>query len=345
MGELNKIIRSKAPFRIGLAGGGTDLSPYSEDHGGAILNATINLFANTTIIPNNSGIIRIFNVTNGISEEFTSDLEINTNHELKLQAGTYNRIVKDFTKEALSFDLYTHMDVPSGSGLGTSSTLVVSVLGAFVEWLKLPLGEYDIAHLAWEIEREDLELKGGKQDQYSATFGGVNFMEFLSAGNVIVNPLRVKDEYLMELSHNLLLYFTETSRESSDIIDEQQKGFLGSNTSLLALHELKSQAFQMKESVLKNDLINVGEILHFGWTNKKNLAKGVSNVLIDELYDTALKNGAIGGKISGAGGGGFMVFYCPEVSKYKVINALEKIGGKPINYQFYSKGLETWSIN
>ena len=238
----------------------------------------------------------------------------------------------------------TYMDVPSGSGLGTSSTLVVSVLGAFVEWLKLPLGEYDIAQLAYEIERIDLKMSGGKQDQYAATFGGVNFMEFYADDKVIVNPLRIKQETILELQNNLVLFYTNTSRESSKIIETQaQNASQKREKPIQAMHEVKAQAFMMKEALLKNELQVIGSILDKSWENKKKMAQGITNDLIDTIYQTAISNGSTGGKISGAGGGGFMIFYCEKNTRYDVIKALESAGGKVSHYQFSKIGLTAWT--
>jgi D-glycero-alpha-D-manno-heptose-7-phosphate kinase len=265
--------------------------------------------------------------------------------KLDLLKGVYNRIVKQFNKKPLSFELFTYVDAPAGSGLGTSSTLVVAILGAFVEWLKLPLGEYDIAHLAYEIERVDLNMAGGRQDQYAATFGGVNFMEFYADDKVIVNPLRVKEVYLNELSFNLLLYYTETSRLSSSIIEVQTQNVVNKNkSSIQAMHNLKEQAILMKEAILRGDLSKIGNILDYGWQNKKKMAGGITNSLIDEIYTSALKAGASGGKISGAGGGGFMIFYCPNNTRYKVAETLSKFSGQIKRYEFTNQGLQTWSF-
>jgi len=210
--------------------------------------------------------------------------------------------------------------------------------------LKLPLGEYDIAHYAYQIERQDLQLAGGKQDQYAATFGGVNFMEFYAGDKVIVNPLRIKQEYLNELENNLVLYFTSTSRESATIIKEQQKNVLEKNEkSLEAMHQLKEQARQMKEALLRGKLHEIGEILDFGFKQKRNMAHNISNNNIDETYFEAKKAGATGGKISGAGGGGFMTFYCPGNTRYKVIETLNKFGGQVKPYRFTKQGLTTWT--
>jgi D-glycero-alpha-D-manno-heptose-7-phosphate kinase len=339
------IIRSKAPLRIGLAGGGTDVSPYSDLYGGAILNATISLYAMATIEPLNNGKIIFHAVDKGEEVIVDSMEEIPTDGELGLLKAIYNRVVKDFSHKPLSFRLTTYVDVPSGSGLGTSSTLVVAALAAFTEWLRLPLGEYDLASLAFNIERVDMKMTGGKQDQYAATFGGINFMEFYADNKVIVNPLRIKQHYLNELENNLLLYYTSTSRFSSDIIDEQTKNVVNKNVkSIEAMHNLKEQSIQMKEALLKGNIDQIGEILDYGFQNKKNMAAGITTSFLDEIYLSAKKAGATGGKISGAGGGGFMIFYCPANTRFPVMEALNKFGGDFKRYSFVQDGVTAWSI-
>ncbi len=339
------IYRSKAPLRIGLAGGGTDVSPYCDLYGGAILNATVSLYAYASIEPLDNGKIEFVAVDRNESDVLNSSETLSFNGNLDLLKGVYNRVVKQFIQKPLSFRLTTFVDAPAGSGLGTSSTLVVAVLGAFAEWLKLPLGEYEIAHLAYEIERIDLKMAGGRQDQYAATFGGVNFMEFYKDDKVIVNPLRIKDAYLSELEHNLLLFYTETSRYSSEIIEQQARNVTEKKQeSIDAMHHLKEQAVMMKETVLRGNIHQIGEILEFGWQHKKKMAGGISNQLIDDIYNAAKNAGATGGKISGAGGGGFMIFYCPDNTRYKVIEAIEQFGGKVKSYTFTKEGLRTWTI-
>lgn len=338
-------IRSKAPLRLGLAGGGTDVSPFSDIYGGAILNATINMYAYTTLEPTEEGKIVFENPINPeLSETFDSQDFLLPEGYFVLHKGVYNRIVRQFTHKSLSFKISSFVDAPAGSGLGTSSTLVVSILGAFVEWLKLPLGEYDIARLAYEIEREDLNMSGGKQDQYAATFGGFNYMEF-KGDNVVVNPLRIRQRYMDELAHNLVLYYTATSRVSAKIIDDQRKNVAGKKQkSIDAMLKLKEQAQQMKEILLKGDIDSIGRILDFGWQYKKQMADSISNELIDNVYDAAMAAGASGGKISGAGGGGFMFFYCPSTTRYRVIDALAAFGGKAKRYEFVNEGLKTWTM-
>jgi D-glycero-alpha-D-manno-heptose-7-phosphate kinase len=338
------IYRSKAPLRIGLAGGGTDVSPYSDIYGGAILNATISLYANATIEPLDEKKIIIQAIDRGEMEEYKWDTVLPVNGKLDLLKGIYNRIQKDYGLQQ-GFRLSTYVDAPAGSGLGTSSTLVVAIIGAFAEMLRLPLGEYDMAHYAYEIERMDLNLAGGKQDQYAATFGGVNFMEFEKDDKVIVNPLRIKQQYLFELENNLLLYYTSTSRESAEIIRKQSRNVeTKQDSSIEAMHQLKEQARQMKDALLKGKLHEIGEILNFGFQQKRLMAEGISNPLMEDIYQTAVNAGATGGKISGAGGGGFMIFYCPGNSKYNVVKCLEKFNGQHRNYQFVKHGLTTWTI-
>ncbi len=339
------IYRSKAPLRIGLAGGGTDVSPYSDMYGGAILNATLSLYAHATIEPIEENGIILTAIDRQEEQRFDWAAELPIDGKLDLLKGVYNRIQKDYGLPMTNFRLSTFVDAPAGSGLGTSSTLVVAIIGAFAEMLRLPLGEYDIAHYAYEIERKDLNLAGGKQDQYAATFGGVNFMEFFGDDKVVVNPLRIKQQYLFELENNLLLYYTSTSRESAKIIEQQASNVVKKNEkSIEAMHQLKQQAQMMKEALLKGRLHEIGEILDFGFQQKRKMAEGISNELMDDIYETAKAAGATGGKVSGAGGGGFMVFYCPANTKYAVAKALDKFGGVHRKYQFVEHGMTSWTI-
>lgn len=339
------IYRSKAPLRLGLAGGGTDVSPYSDLYGGSILNATVSLFANAAIEPSNDNSIIIESLDQKLEQRFEWNHQLPIDGKMDLLKGVYNRIQKDYGLPLTGFKLSTFVEAPAGSGLGTSSTLVVAVIGAFAEMLKLPMGDYDIAHYAYEIERKDLLLAGGKQDQYAATFGGVNFMEFFEDDKVVVNPLRIRSEYLHELEYNLVLYFTSTSRASDSIIKEQQKNVIEKNEkSVEAMHHLKEQAKMMKEALLKGRLHEIGEILDYGFQQKRLMAANITNPRMEEIYEGAKKAGATGGKISGAGGGGFMIFYCPGNTRHKVVDTLEKFGGYCQNYHFTNHGLTTWTV-
>src|SRR6476469_2810302 len=338
------IYRSKAPLRIGLAGGGTDVSPYSDLFGGAILNATLSLYAHATIEPLDEEKIILEAADRDESATWGFEKVLPIDGKLDLLKGVYNCIQRDYGGIKCGFKLTTFVDAPAGSGLGTSSTLVVAIIGAFAEMLRLPLGEYDMAQYAYQIERNELNLAGGRQDQYAATFGGVNFMEFYADDKVIVNPLRIKQHYLFELENNLVLYYTATSRESANIIVEQRQNVTSKNeSSIEAMHQLKAQAQMLKEALLKGRLNDFGSILDFGYQKKRRMSAGISNPLMENIYETAKGAGATGGKISGAGGGGFMIFYCPGTSKHKVIEALKPFGGQHRNFQFTEHGLTTWT--
>ena len=295
-----KLIRSIAPLRIGFAGGGTDVSPYSDLFGGAVLNASIDMYAYVTIHPQKDDYIIFRAIDLGVSERYAINADnITLEGPLALLKAVYKRLIKQYPiYSKQSFILETFSEVPAGSGLGTSSTLVVSLLKAFAEWWNLPMGEYDLAHIAYEIERIDLGFAGGKQDQYAAAFGGVNFMEFYADDKVIVNPLRIKEDFLHELESCLILYYTGKSRLSSDIITTQQNNVRDKQmNSVEAMHELKNQAIQMKEAVLNSSFDLFGNILNYGWLNKKKMAVGITNSTIDEAYEKAINAGASGGKI------------------------------------------------
>jgi D-glycero-alpha-D-manno-heptose-7-phosphate kinase len=339
------IIRSKAPLRLGLAGGGTDIADYYNLYGGYVLNATVDLYAYCTIEPNESGIIEFFAADLNLKEEYSSKEEMPVSSALPLHTGVYRRIVSDFTKKPLSFKMTTYSDAPAGSGLGSSSTMVVAIIKAYEEWLNLPLGEYDIAALACKIEREDAALAGGKQDQYSATFGGFNFMEFYDGEKVIVNPLRLKRWIRNELEASLTLYYTGVSRESANIIREQiEHTQKGNKKNIESMHEMKKQAVLMKEALLKGDFSGFSSCLLNGWLAKKNAAASISNSFLDELYQYALDNGAESAKISGAGGGGFMMIYCDPCRRIKLIRALKQKDGMVLTPSFTEIGTQAWII-
>jgi len=338
-----EIIRSKAPLRLGLAGGGTDISPYCDTYGGCILNATIDLFAYCTLIPTNNGKIRF--VALDRNEEFevpvTDNLVIDGH--LDLHKGVYNRVIKDFNIKPFSVEITTYSDAPAGSGLGSSSTMVVAILHAFVELLNLPLGEYDIAQLAYSIERIDLSLSGGKQDQYAATFGGFNFIEFYAENRVIVNPLRIKEKHMEELETSMMLYYTGTSRSSSKIIEDQKNSLKSANPERLqAMHQIKNDAFLIKEYLLKGEFSKLFTIMEDSWSAKKNTSTSISNNHIDSIYNKALEAGAYSGKISGAGGGGFMMFFIDPIKKLAIKKALKDFNGEFVNFHFYNRGANSW---
>jgi D-glycero-alpha-D-manno-heptose-7-phosphate kinase len=337
-------VRSRAPLRLGLAGGGTDVSPYCDLYGGAVLNATIGLFAHTTIEPSIDGQIHFVALDQQIEEVFPLTTVIQPGNRLELHRGVYNRAVQDFNEgDPLPVTIYTSCDAPAGSGLGSSSTLVVSMLRAFAELLNAPLGEYDLAHLAYEVERRDVALHGGRQDQYAAAFGGINFMEF-GSDRILVNPLRIKESILCELEASLVLFFTGQSRSSAAIIAEESRNVEQKNEiALTAMHNTKEQAFRMKDALLRGQINTMGDVMRAAWEQKKLMARSISNSRIDHLYNLATEKGAFCGKVSGAGGGGFMMFLVEPEKKLQVMRTLSDSGdGRVVDCHFVMQGASAW---
>ncbi len=344
------IIRSKASLRLGLAGGGTDVSPYSEIYGGCVLNTTINMYAHCTLRLTNENKVsfKALDMQKNWSDELAPVYAIKG--DLILHKAVYNRVVRDFNNDqALPVEVTTYSDAPPGSGLGSSSTMVVAILKAYAELLKLPLGEYDLAHLAYEIEREDCKLSGGKQDQYAATFGGFNFIEFYADDRIIVNPLRIRNKIINELEEHLLLYFTGTSRESAHIIDDQVElvNNKKDNNALEGMHQVKKFSFQMKEALLRGNIHDMSDILNESWTAKKLTSNVISNPHVERIYEAAIDAGAMSAKLSGAGGGGFMMLLVEPTKKVAVTNALNKLdngSGKTYNINFTKYGVLGWTV-
>lgn len=339
------IVRARAPLRLGLAGGGTDVAPFSDLHGGCVMNATIDKYAHASIDAGEGGVV-FEALDRGARSEAEPQQVAATQGPLQLLAGTYLRICRDFMGgKQPPLRIRTWSDAPPGSGLGSSSTLVVALVTALAEYLNLALGEYEIAKLAYDIERVDLGLAGGKQDQYAAAFGGFNFMEFHAGDRVIVNPLRMKDRVVAELEASLVLYFTGVSRESARIIDEQSRNAAsGAAQSLDAMHQLKLEAVQMKEHLLRGDLQAFARTLQQGWEAKKQMAASISNPMIDALEALAMANGAQACKVSGAGGGGFMMFVCDPVDRVGLSQVLLAQGGSLLDVHFNPTGAVAWRV-
>lgn len=340
------LIRARAPLRLGLAGGGTDVSPYCDTHGGYVLNATIDRYAYAVLKPLDAAAVCFMATDQQGSAVCSLDPVLPLDGKLNLHKAVYNYMVKYYNQgRPIALELSTFCDAPVGSGLGSSSTLVVAMIKAFVEYLNLPLDDYAIAHLAFKIERVDCSLQGGQQDQYSATFGGFNFMEFYADDRAIINPLRIKNWIICELEASLVLYFTGVSRESAHIIADQSSNVKsGATDALEAMHGIKREALAMKECLLRGDFPGLVESIRLGWENKKRSAKTVSNPHIDAIYDAAIKAGALAGKVSGAGGGGFMWFFVPTEKRMDVIRTLNGFGGQVSNCHFTKHGTQAWRI-
>lgn len=338
------IVRARAPLRLGLAGGGTDVSPYCDNYGGLVLNATIARYAYAVVKPLHERYARFFATDQNQFETVSIDDELLLNGKLNLHKAVYREIMQTYNGgHRLPIELSTFCDAPAGSGLGSSSTLVVVMIRAFAELLNIPLDDYEIARLAYRIERIDCGLQGGRQDQYSATFGGFNFMEFYENDRAIVNPLRVKNWIICELEASLLLFYVGVSRESAKIIADQSANVnSGAIEALEAMHGIKREAMSMKECVLKGDFDGIVESMRAGWESKKRTSTAVSNSHIEEIHDAARKAGASAGKISGAGGGGFMLFFVPPDRRMDVTRALSRFAGQTSNCHFTKHGTQAW---
>ena len=303
---METIIRARAPLRLGLAGGGTDVAPYCDIHGGYVLNATLDRYAYAVIRTLDEPLIRLVATDQKIEVTSTLSNALALDGVLNLHKAVYNHMVAHYNGGTpIALELTTFCDAPAGSGLGSSSTLVVVMIRAFAELLNLPLDDYTIAHLAYQVERVDCGLQGGRQDQYSATFGGFNFMEFYADNRAVINPLRVKNWIICELEASLVLFYTGVSRESAKIIADQSSNVTsGTSDAIDAMHGIKREAQVMKECLLRGDFAGIVDSMRLGWESKKRSARTVSTPHIEEVYESAMKAGGLAGKVSGAGGGG-----------------------------------------
>ena len=342
------LIRSRAPLRLGLAGGGTDVSPYCDEFGGAILNATIGYYAYASIEPLDTSIVHLVSADLDQAVSFAAQGGPQFDGNLDLLKHVHDYAVRKFNAgQPLSLRLTTHLDVPAGSGLGGSSTLVVAALKAYAEWLSYPLDDYELAQAAYVVEREEAGLRGGRQDQYAAAFGGFNFMEFGRSNRVLVNPLRIKASVVSELEASLLLFYTGASRSSAEIIAEQSRNVETGNTSAVeAMHQIKQEALRMKESLLRGDFCLLHEVLQSSWEAKKRMATQIVNEKIEAMYAKALEAGAYCARISGAGGGGFMMFLADPMRKNRVAEALKDCDESGIVYgcHFTHVGAQAWRV-
>jgi D-glycero-alpha-D-manno-heptose-7-phosphate kinase len=333
-------VRCRAPLRISFGGGGTDVPPYPQERGGAVLSTTIGKYAYCTLMGRNDDRINVRSLDYDIVASYSVNAELKYDGNLDLvKAAIHAMDIRS------GCDLFLHTDAPPGSGLGTSSALVVAIVGAFKQFLKLPLTSYDIAELAYHIERDEAQIKGGRQDQYAATFGGFNFIEFLGK-TTIVNPLRIDWDTINELEYRLMLCYTGGTRLSAGILDDQVTRYVeGTEDVLTAFEETKRLAFNMKNALLLGKLNEFGSLLHQAWCCKKRLSSKITDPRIDELYDLARQNGAIGGKLLGAGGGGYLLFMC-EFDKWHIVaEKLERAGGKIVGFTFDLRGMQSWEVS
>ena len=339
------IFRSKAPLRLGLAGGGSDVPPFCDMFGGLVLNATITLSAYCTIEPSESGRVVINAIDCSLKESWPVSAALPEECGANLVKGVWNSIFSSPEAPALpkGVKITTWNEAPAGSGLGTSSTMVVCILKCFSEWLGIEMSPYELAERAYRIERIDLGLAGGKQDQWAAAFGGFNFMEFFPDGGVRVNPVNIRPRVVEALESSLLLYYTGRSRSSAEIISRQQKNTAsGNETAIAAMQRIKQSSMDMKKALEGGDLKAFSEILGRAWEDKKKMAEGITNPVIQEAFDTATAAGAVSGKVSGAGGGGFLMLSVPPEKKQALKKAMDALPGSVIPFGFTREGACSW---
>lgn len=343
--DFRTITRSRAPLRLGLAGGGTDLSPYCDEFGGTVLSTTIDRFAYAFINPRDDDRVA-FRAKDLGREEVLAAAPMLPEASLVLHRGVYERMVRDYNEgRAIPATITTTVDAPAGSGLGSSSALVVALVDAFRAFLGVPLGQYELARLAFQIERLDLALPGGRQDQYSAAFGGTNFIEFMGPDRVIVNPLRISDDIRNEFESSLVVCFSGGARDATGIITQQTAALADHSTrTIAAMDRLKADAVAMKNALLIGDFNGMARILDDSWAAKKLTAPGISNDRIERLCEVAFANGAHAGKISGAGGGGFLMFIVPPEDRLGLVTVLNRMGAEGGPVKFTDRGCETWQI-
>jgi len=335
---MASVIRAKAPLRVSFAGGGTDVSPFPETEGGVVLSSTINRYAWGSLRPRDDGRITVESVDLGLSLDLRAQDAIDLDGNLDLVKAAIRRLGQH---ERGGYDLVLRSSAPPGSGLGSSSTVMVALVALLQEYYGLPLGEYELAQLAFAIEREDLGIRGGLQDHYAATFGGFNFMEF--GERVVVNPLRVRQSVINELELSLLLCFTSITRESAKIIEDQTARVEQKEDGTLeGLRAQKELAIAMKSALLRGELREFGTLLGQAWTEKKRMSPLIATPWIDEIYELACSHGAVGGKVTGAGGGGFILFFCDFDKKHRVTAALEAAGTSVTEFSFEPGGVTTW---
>jgi D-glycero-alpha-D-manno-heptose-7-phosphate kinase len=336
------LVRARAPLRVSFAGGGTDVPPFPEDEGGLVLSATIARYATATLRPRQDRQITLESLDFGVSVDFGMDEPLLFDGRLDL---VKTAIARFLDKDAQGFDLYLHSSAPPGSGLGSSSAMIVALVGLLQAHYRLTMTDYEIAHLAYVLEREELGISGGLQDHYAATFGGFNYLE-MSRDHVVVNPLRIDTDVINELEHNLLLCYTGRTRLSDHIIDDQTARYRRQDSEALnGLRRQKELAKEMKDALLRNRLSQFGELLGEAWQQKRRMSPKIATPFIDEAYDVAIERGALGGKVTGAGGGGYMLFYCPFNRRHHVAEALLKLGLTISEISFDLAGLRTWRVD
>ena len=346
-----KTIRSRAPVRITLGGGNTDLPPYDERYGGICINATINRYVYSSLklrddkkIIIRSDIINLYGGFETHQENFDNIEEIKINGQNKLD------LIKAVVLEmnpSFGFNLYVRSEVPPQSGLGASASLCVSVIGVFNHLRKKHrLTRHEIAETAFRIEDKKMKNKGGRQDQYAAAFGGINLFEFLGGNNVKINPIEIAKDDLLEIEKNLLIVSSgRRNLSSGEIQKETEKKINEDSNDLKRLHDLKDNAKEVEFNLRRGNLKKFGRLILEGWNNKKKFNPSVTNTYIDALIEESISNGAVGARLMGAGGaGGHLLIYSSPDKEHKIREVLNERGAKSIDFSFDFEGLRVWEV-
>jgi len=335
-------VRSRSPLRVSFGGGGTDVSPYCDERGGAVLSATIDRYAYATVEPGDD-LITVESIDYDVSIAYALDEEFVYDGQLDLAKAVIDRFRTDHGL-AGGMRIRLHNDAPPGSGLGSSSAICVALAGALAAHLGVRMDSHALAELAYRIERVDAGIKGGRQDQYASAFGGFNFIEFGRAGTV-VEPLQLAADTLCELEYALVFAYVGGQHFSSHIIERQISNFeRGETAAVEAMDRIKEIAYEMRRVLHAGDVATFGHLLDSGWQAKKRMADGISNPRIDAVYATARDAGALGGKVSGAGGGGFMFFVTDPARRFAVQDALREQGAELVNFTFVEEGMRAWTV-
>tara|TARA_B100001287_G_scaffold40506_1_gene29696 strand:+ start:3949 stop:4962 length:1014 start_codon:yes stop_codon:yes gene_type:complete len=331
---------AKAPLRLGLAGGGTDISPYWNNHGGVVLSGTIDQYAYCKVEAWEDWCFKSVDLDIEDTQKYLDDQYVSG--PLQLLINSYQYLLKNHPRKT-PVKITTYVEAPPGSGLGSSSALVVALVTAISEYYGIPYDEYQTAAAALRIERDICDLPGGKQDQYSAAFGGFNYIEFLQDGRTIVNPLRLNYKTQNMLEMNTVLYYVGSPRSDVRIIEGTSQNLKKDSKTVDITHKIKDACIEFKRSLLVGDVKKLSDLMNDYWNLKLQTNSKVGSPALIDTYEYAMLNGATAAKISGAGGGGHMVLFTEFEKRHKLITALKKREtGRIVPFKFVKHGVDVW---
>jgi D-glycero-alpha-D-manno-heptose-7-phosphate kinase len=330
---------ARAPLRISFAGGGTDLPAYYEEYGGAVVSTTINKYVYVHVSPNGKEGAQI----NSADYQTFFQHQLGQTHQQGTELTLPRAALKEFDIQQ-GISMFLASEVPPGTGLGSSSALTVALVAALAAHQGKQLSRQQVADTACTIELDRLGAPIGKQDQFAAAFGGLNMIEF-TTNRVTVEPLKINPEVIDQHESRLVLFLTKTPRNSATILRHQQSASAQRKPRTVeGLHRIKAAALECRKMFESGNIDQLGSLLHVSWQEKRKLTSGITNAWIDDVYDAALKSGAIGGKILGAGGGGFLLLYCPEERQSGLIQTLIPFGLSRMPFHFERRGVDTTQV-